>query len=804
MKFFKRFLAVLISLVILVVAFVFAYLFYLLPKHHGQAKIDGVKNDVQVYFDEYAIPHIYAQTNEDAWAALGYLHAQDRLFQMELLRRVGGGRLSEIFGKDLLKVDKLFRALRIAEVAKKSVKDYFTENNQPYQKLTLAYLKGINNYITEGKTPVEFTMLGIKKEKFTVEDIYLISGYMAFSFAEAFRTDPILTSIKNNLGGNYLKDILITQIDSAIKTNSCLNDSALTSQSKIAIQLSDILTKNPVPSFIGSNAWVVAPAKSASGKVLFCNDTHIGYAAPCVWYEAHIQTKTDTIYGNFLAGFPFPLIGHTRHHAWGLTMFENDDINLYSEKLNPENPDQYFYNNSWLPLKTRTELINIKNEAPISYTLKSTHHGSIINQVVEEVDSSYSSPISVHWIYNHFPATTVQASYQMAFAKNISEMQYGASLINAPGLNILYGDVDGNIAWWAAAKLLAFDKNLNTKLILDGTLPDNEPVDTLSFEENPHSINPACNYIFSSNYYPNNNFNPVIPGYYAPSDRAIEINNYLNKKNKFSIKDMKQLQTSFVSSSKKEIALILANIISKESSRLNQFQKNCLSYLQNWDGNHNTNDVAPTVFYSVFSLVMKNSLQDELGSKYYNKLVNTHTIKESQLKLISNSGSLWWDNVHTTEKENRSRILFNSFIEATDLLKNKYGGNFENLTWKNYHTLEHPHALGTQKPLDKIFNINKKGVGGGNETVNNAGFDLDTSATFKTKYGPAMRIVLDLANVDSGYSCLPTGQSGYFFSNHYSDQADLFIHNRYRSMFMNSNFINEKNKNVLVIKPKIN
>lgn len=804
MKLVKKTLLIIFAIALVISGTIFSYLFYILPNYNGEKNIRGIKSDVKIYYDEFAVPHIFAQSNEDAFVALGYAHAQDRLFQMELLRRVGGGRLSEIFGKDLVKVDQLFRALGIAQVAKQSAHDYFNSQTEPYQKLTLAYLNGINNYIQNGKTPIEFTLLGIKKEKFTIEDVYLISGYMAFSFAEAFRTDPILTSIKNKLGENYLSDILITDSLHLSLLPNFSNESATKISEKIISSLSDILNKNPAPTFIGSNAWVISPQKSASGKVLFCNDTHIGYSSPCVWYEAQIQTPTDTLYGNFLSGFPFPLIGHTRHHSWGLTMFENDDINLYQEKLNPKNSDLYFHNNTWLPVATRKEIIKIKNEEPVSFTVNSTHHGAIINNIVEEVDSTFSNPVSVYWVYNHFPATTIQAAWQMAFAKNINQMQNGASLINAPGLNILYGDVEGNIAWWAAGKLLDYNKNVNTKLIIDGTISENDPIDTIPFEKNPHSINPSCNYILSANYYPANDNKEHLPGYYAPPDRAIEIGGLLKSKNKFSIEDLKQLQTSSTSSSKKEMAQTIASVLKQKSNSFNQLQKAALNELQNWNGNHDATSVAPSIFYTTLSHIMQLTMEDELGSSYYNKLVNTHTLKESQIKLLNNPQTSWWDDVNTHEKETRSQIIFNAFVKAVETLKTKSGDDLLKWSWKNYHTLEHPHALGQQKPLDKIFNIKMNGINGGNETVNNAGFNLDTSASFQTKYGPAMRIAIDFSKIDSGFSCLPTGQSGYFFNSHYSDQSKMYVQNKYRIMLMNPINVNQENKSMLILKPYLN
>jgi penicillin amidase len=241
---------------------------------------------------------------------------------MELLRRVGAGRLSEVLGEELVPVDAFFRTLGISKAAKESVAMFFSKPNDDWQANTLAYIKGINSFMFQGPTPPEFLLLGIPKVKYTAEDIYLISGYLSFSFAEALRTDPILDKISNKLGSDYLDALNWGKIDSVTTDSIGTNDGGL------AHYVDGIFNLLPVAPWIGSNGWAVAPSKSSSGKVLFANDTHIGYQQPAVWYEAHIECPGFSLYGNYLAGMPFPLVGHNREVSWGLTMLQNDDMNL--------------------------------------------------------------------------------------------------------------------------------------------------------------------------------------------------------------------------------------------------------------------------------------------------------------------------------------------------------------------------------------------------------------------------------------------------------------------------------------------
>ena len=325
----KKVLLVLFSIVILLSVALIAYGFYLKPKYEGEVELKNIQKKTTVYFDEFGVPHIYADNSKDAMEALGYVHAQDRLWQMELMRRIAPGRLSEIFGSVALKNDKFFAGLGIEEASEKAIAT-LDKNSASYQ-LTLAYLDGINQYIEEGKTPVEFQLIGIKKEKFTIKDVYNIFGYMSFSFAMAQKSDPLLTDIRNKYGMEYLKDF---GIDGSFNTTRIRNAKQQPQEYvAIAKSIASLLEQSPIPPFVGSNSWVIAPEKTKNGKVIFANDPHIGFSQPGTWYEAHLVTPDFELYGSYLAGTPFPLLGHNRDYAYGLTMFENDDADFFREKL---------------------------------------------------------------------------------------------------------------------------------------------------------------------------------------------------------------------------------------------------------------------------------------------------------------------------------------------------------------------------------------------------------------------------------------------------------------------------------------
>ncbi|MDP3352687.1 MAG: penicillin acylase family protein, partial [Flavobacteriaceae bacterium] len=298
------------------------------PTYEGQLQLIGIENETSVYFDEYGIPHIYADTEVDAMIALGYVHAQERLWQMELLRRIAPGKLSEIFGEDMLETDRFFTTLGIEEATEKTIATIDTKSKS--YLLAQAYLKGINQFVDNGATPIEYLLLGLEKKHFEIKDIYNTLGFMSFSFAMAQKTDPLLTVLHQKLGNSYMNELQL-----GTNPNSTTIKSSNETLNNIANVAHQIFEKTPISPFIGSNSWVIGKEKTQQKKVIFANDPHIGFSQPAVWYEAHITTPQHEIYGFYIAGAPFPLLGHNHNYAYGLTMFENDDIDFYQEETHP-------------------------------------------------------------------------------------------------------------------------------------------------------------------------------------------------------------------------------------------------------------------------------------------------------------------------------------------------------------------------------------------------------------------------------------------------------------------------------------
>ena len=798
MKNLKR---VLIGLIILFIALSVGLVVYLQlqrPVYAGELSIEGLQGDVEVLYDDYGVPHIYAQNEEDAYLALGYVHAQDRLFQMEMLRRAAGGRLSEILGPDLLKVDKLFRTLGINEFAKANALRFLSKDTASFQRAALAYLKGINHFVKDGKTPIEFTLIGIPKEEFTPEDIYRAIGFMSFGFAEGLQADPVLQKIKTEFGNEYLSGLAVETPADAERIKSFDGPVKAVRMDSLISFVHHALRRLPVPLWQGSNGWVIAGDRTTSGFPILANDTHIGFAQPAVWYEAYLEFPGFRFYGHHLAGVPFGLLGNNQRTGWGLTMFENDDTDFFIETINPENEQQVKFRGSWENLVVRKETIKVKGADDVVLEIKSSRHGPVINGILDGV-SSEGNPIALSWLLHQFPNESLQAAYLLNHALSLSEAEHAASLFSAPGLNVMYGDADGNIAWWAAARLPIRPSHVQSKLFLDGASGNDEYEGFYDFSRNPHAVNPPSGFVYSANNQPDTVEGVLYPGYYYPKSRAGRIVELLQSDKKWTVDDVQVMQLDVVSTTHplvaREIAAVLRSLQKKEYEEIIQM-------LENWNGDHQLSDIAPSVYYNLLSQIMYRSMTDELGMEPFNSLMATSIPKNSYLMFVQDDDSPWWDNIGTKErKETRSVIFDQAAAETLALLQITAGEKPSGWTWEKIHTITHAHPLAAVKPLDKVFNVGPFSVPGGSEVLNNLSFSLDTTGNFPVTSGPALRRVTDFGDIEHGITVSPTGQSGNVMSPYYDDQAEMFATGKFRTMWMNRVDVETVNKNKLVLKP---
>ena len=791
----KGFLKIIkIVFLVCVLVFVAAWLYSrtLYPTYEGELSLENLSENVTVHFDENGVPHINAETQKDAYTALGYVHAQDRLWQMELIRRIAPGRLSEIFGDKLVETDVFFAGLGLVEDANESIAK-IDINSEAY-KLTMAYLDGVNQFVEEGATPIEYNLIGLEKTKFTVNDVYNVFGYMSFSFAIAQKTDPLLQEIKEKLGDNYLAELEIPVYSNTALLKSEKNPIVKASFAKAMTAMYEQL---PISPFIGSNSWVIAADKTKNGKVIFANDPHIGFSQPSVWYQSHIKTPDYEMYGYSLALTPFPLLGHNRDYAYGLTMFENDDVDFYIEKNNPENLNEYETPTGFSTYKTVQKTIKIKDAPDTTFTVKISRHGPIMNNLLKQIDDE--RPIAMQWIYKKTDNQIIDVGYQISHAKSLHDFKEGAKLLHAPGLNMMYGDAKDNIAWIASGKLYKYRDSINTKLYLDGASGKDEIVSYIDFEDNPQSINPASNYVYSSNNQPDTIAGILYPGYYLPEDRGQRIEQLLEVKNDWTQEDVQQMIFDVTSP---VVPQVIANLVA--SIKTENFTKNeqeALQNLKDWNGEYKKEDTAPTIYNRFLYEFLEGTFKDELGESFP-MFMQTPLMKKMIAVQAKKTVSVWFDDVTTEPKETKSDIVQRSFINAISFLENQLGDTVSLWSWSKVISVEHGHALAAGgETLRKIFNVGPFSMDGGNEVINNQLFTLNETGIYKVKAGPSTRRVIDFSNIENSVSILPTGQSGNIFSKHYKDQAQKYVNGEFVKTMLNKDEI-ERSKNVLIFKKK--
>lgn len=792
MKIFLKILKIVLLVCVLVFVAAWLYSRTLYPIYEGELSLENLSENVTVHFDQNGVPHINAQTQKDAYTALGYVHAQDRLWQMELIRRIAPGSLSEIFGDKLVETDVFFAGLGLVEDANKSIAK-IDINSEAY-KLTMAYLDGVNQFVEEGATPIEYNLIGLEKTKFTINDVYNVFGYMSFSFAIAQKTDPLLQEIKEKLGDNYLAELEIPVYSNTALLKSEKNPIVKASFAKA---MTAIYEQLPISPFIGSNSWVIAADKTKNGKVIFANDPHIGFSQPSVWYQSHIKTPDYEMYGYSLALTPFPLLGHNRDYAYGLTMFENDDVDFYIEKNNPENLNEYVTPAGFSTYKTVQKTIKIKGAPDTTFTVKISRHGPIMNNLLKQIDDQ--RPIAMQWIYKKTDNQILDVGYQISHAKSLHDFKEGAKLLHAPGLNMMYGDAKDNIAWIASGKLYKYRDSINTKLYLDGASGEDEILSYIDFEDNPQSINPASNYVYSSNNQPDTIAGVLYPGYYLPEDRGQRIEQLLEVKNDWTQEDVQQMIFDVTSP---VVPQVIANLVA--SLKTENFTKNeqeALQNLKDWNGKYKKEDTAPTIYNRFLYEFLEGTFKDELGESFP-MFMQTHLMKKMIAVQAKKAVSVWFDDVTTEPKETKSDIVQRSFINAISFLENQLGDTVSLWSWSKVISVEHGHALAAGgETLRKIFNVGPFSMDGGNEVINNQLFTLNETGIYKVKAGPSTRRVIDFSNIENSVSILPTGQSGNVFSKHYKDQAQKYVNGEFVKTMLNKDEI-ERSKNVLIFKKK--
>ncbi|GMG87582.1 penicillin acylase family protein [Biformimicrobium ophioploci] len=756
---------------------------------NGELTLQGLVAPVQVRYDHYGVPHINAENLNDLYRALGYVHAKDRLFQMDLMRRLASGRLAELFGPELVKTDTLFRTLGIRAHAEQYV--HKLDMNTPAGQALTSYLAGINAFVAQETLPLEFDLLGVKPEPFTAVDTISVSGYLAYSFAMAMRSEPLMTRIAATLGKEYLADFDLQWQEGGVLEK--LSPQTLASLGEVAA-----LTEpgRGLPLFEGSNAWAIAGTRSASGFPILASDPHISFSVPGAWWEAHLNAPGFELYGHHQALVPTALLGHNSERGWGLTMFQNDDMDFYLEELNPENPTQVRVGDGWQEIISREEKIQVKGQDPVAVTIRATPRGPIINDVFDGFDGR--QPVSLWWAFLQTENPMLDALYKMNHADSLEAFGKAVSGIHAPGLNVMYADAEGNIAWWAAAKVPNRPAHVQPWLILDGASGNDEPDGFHPFSSNPQEVNPERGYIVSANHQPQN-AQPV-PGYYNLPARARRIDQLIAGNSRpLDLGDNMAIQmddgSDFALRALDRMIPVVENL-----ARGNAQQEPLLQALQAWDGQFSLESIAATVFTEWQYQVARAAFHDELGESFFGLLVRTRSIDHGFYNLVENPESPWWNNSENPELGGFEGAIAAGWSNAIAVLQEKLGEDTNQWQWQAVHTFEQEHPMGKIALLDRFLNVGPVPVSGSHAVPNNLSQRFG-SGHQAVKSGPSTRRLIDFGSAENSLGILPAGQSGNPFDAHFEDQLPLYVQGKYRTQLMDEKQITEKTSSTLLLTP---
>ncbi|CAI8788661.1 penicillin acylase family protein [Pseudomonas sp. IT-P4] len=793
----KRSLTAFALLIVMLAAGAGWYLYSKQPSRQGMVELQHLQGSVTVRYDERGVPHIRADNETDLYRALGYVHAQDRLFQMEVLRRLARGELAEVLGPKLLDTDKLMRSLRIRERAETYLANL--DKQSPSFIAMQAYLDGINQYQDSHAKPVEFDVLGIPKRPFTAQDTISIAGYMAYSFAAAFRTEPLLTFVRDQLGPEYLN---IFDLDWQPKgvlngTGTPLASADWKDLNALARLSEQALADNGLPQFEGSNACVVAGSRTQSGKPLLAGDPHIRFSAPSVWYEAQLSAPGFELYGHYQALMPFASLGMNSDFGWSITMFQNDDLDLIAEKVNPDNPNQVWYRGKWVDMTTSEQQIAVKGQAPVTLVLRQSPHGPIVNDALGS--GAGKTPIAMWWAFLESQNPILEGFYQLNRADTLAKARNASAKIQAPGLNVVWANAKGDIGWWAAAQLPKRPTGVRPWFILDGSTAEADKDGFYPFTANPQEENPARGYIVSANFQPVSPTGMEIPGYYNLADRGQQLNRQLSDKAvKWDLENSQKLQLGTTTAYGPRLLAPLLPVLREVVS--DPAELKLVEQLAQWQGDYPLDSTSATLFNQLLFNLADATMRDELGNDFFETLLSTRVIDAALPRLAASADSPWWDNRSTLGKETRADTVKAAWQASLAHLKSTLGADASQWQWGNAHTLTHGHPLGQQKPLDLFFNVGPFAAPGSHEVPNNLSAKIGP-APWPVTYGPSTRRLIDFADPTHSLTVNPVGQSGVLFDSHYDDQAEAYIEGMYFQAHLNDEEVTANTRSTLKLLP---
>lgn len=792
------------------------------PDTDGTLTLNGLQDKVEVYRDEYGIPHIYAQNEADLFFAQGYVTAQDRFWQMEFWRHTGQGRISEIVGEATLDSDKFIRNMGWNRMAQTTA-DYYKNETPDYYAILEAYSAGVNAYIDahRDELSVNQTVLGLVGEPWEIEPwtlVNTVSWGVVMSdvlsrdmFNEIHRAEQIKVLGEANVATwqpfypyddrpvivpteemvNDLPEIgLLLGEDTAVARTIDWNQVNLT----VMGTPPDAFTFGAGP-FVGSNNWVVSGEHTASGLPLLANDPHLEIQMPAIWYEVGLHAPGWDVTGFSFAGVPGVVIGHNDKIAWGVTNSGPDVQDLFIEKINPSNPDQYEYQGEWQAMEIIPEVIKVNGGEDVTLNVRITRHGPIINEVVDGL----SDVLAVQWAAEE-PSRVLQSVILLNQAQNYDDFREALRYWDIPSQNVVYADVAGNIAYQLPGRV-PIRKDGNGLVPVPGWTGEYDWDGWIPYEELPAAFNPEKGYIVTANNAIVDEDYPYFLTYYWDngnrSQRITEMLEAAIDRGDVTAVDLARIQFDSKSLLAEKYVPLLQNLSSNDS----QVQA-AIERLRGWDLQEQRDSVPAALFEIFYMNLAQNTLMDDIGDAYFNEVAGVDSGTVFFLKLANEPDTIWWDDVTTTAKETREDIILQSLADMIDWFANNVGGDMNEWTWGRIHTatfVSNPLGASGVGPIESLVNRGPFPADGGRDIVNAVSWSWDEPAV--VNWHPSMRMIVDMSDLDASQTVIPTGQSGHPYNAHYDDQIQLWLNGEYHPMLWSREAVEAAAVDVQILQP---
>jgi penicillin amidase len=788
---------VLVILAVILAAIGFWFVRRPWPKVQGDVSVPGLSAPVEVLRDEWGVPHIYAENEHDLFYAQGYVHAQDRLWQMEFNRRIASGTLSAILGEATLDQDRFIRTIGLRRAAELDWAEAEGETRAALE----AYAEGVNAFIAshQNRLPLEFTILGAKPEPWTPVDTLAWGKVMAYFLCGNYNAELLRASLIAGLGPEAAQQLLppYSSDGPVIVPPEALEYAWLRDAEFYDIDAAAFGTGLARTDW-GSNDWVVHGSRTATGFPLLADDTHLGLDMPSIWYENGLHGGAISSVGYTFPGVPMVIIGHNERIAWGVTNLPADVQDFYIEKFDdPAHPTQYQFQGEWKDLEILYEQIEVKGSTPYTLQVLLTQHGPIMNRVLGNLPQA--EPLALQW--TALEANRLfEAVLRINLASNWEEFREALSYWDAPSQNFVYADVDGNIGYQSPGRIPIRASGHLGSVPVPGWTGEYEWQGFIAFDELPRTFNPPDGFVATANNKVVTDDYPYHIAYeWSAPYRAQRIVALIESNDSITIEDMRNIHAQTYSLPAE--ALRPYFLLAQPADDL---QAQALDALQQWDLYNEPDRVGASVFQVWYWFLVENTFQDELGDALmdrYRAYSNTHM--PLLIDMAAQSDNPWFDDINTRAVEDRDAIVSRSLADAVGWLRANYGGKPAAWQWGQLHTKTFVHNPLGQSGIgiiESLFNSDTIPARGDGFTVNAAGFSFGDP--FAMGGGVSQRYIADLSDWSNSVIIHTTGQSGHLFHPHREDFITLWQNVEYHPMISSRDAAVDHSEGALTLTPK--